>query len=129
MVPFLRALHVTLPKVCGQIDKQVSIDFVTACINALDCASSNHFGSLSFPALGMDGVHNVSATVCANTLLQCIEKYCLEKHTTLHMIRIVITQDLSSALLSSLVPRPIPSFSMLHAEKRVTLKSWEWAWG
>ena len=26
----------------------------------------------------------------------------------------------------SLVPRPIPSFSMLHA---VTLKSWEWAWG
>ena len=25
----------------------------------------------------------------------------------------------------SLIHRPIPSFSMLHAE---TLKSWEWAW-
>ena len=27
---------------------------------------------------------------------------------------------------TSLVPRPIPSSSMLHAEKRVTLKNWEW---
>ena len=34
---------------------------------------------------------------------------------------------------TSLIPRPIPRFSMLHAEKHAekhaTLKSWEWAWG
>ena len=109
--PSRKALHVSLPKMCGQIDKQATVDFVAACINALDCASSNQFGSLSFPALGMDGVHNVSATVCGNSLLQCIEKYCLEKHTTLHTIRIVITQILSSALLSSFDEH---SFEALH---------------
>ena len=26
----------------------------------------------------------------------------------------------------SLVPGPLPVFSMLHAEKRATLKNWEW---
>ena len=29
------------------------------------------------------------------------------------------------------IPRPIPSFSVLHTAKQehATLKSWEWAWG
>ena len=30
---------------------------------------------------------------------------------------------------SSIRCRPIPSFSMIHAEKWETLKSWKWAWG
>ena len=97
--PSRKALHVVLPIRCEQVEKQV--DFVTACSKALECASSNQFGSLSFPALGVDNVHNVSPTLCVNTLLYCIDKHCLEKHTaTLHTIRIVITQDLHSAFLS-----------------------------
>ena len=96
--PSNKALHVSLPKRHEQVEKQASVDFIAACIkNTLDCASSNRFGSLSFPALGMDGVHNVSIF---NTLLDCVDKYCEEKNTTLHTIRIVITKELSSAFLS-----------------------------
>ena len=73
---------------------------MTACANALDCASSNQLGSLSFPALGVDGVHKVSASVCINTLLYCIDKYyCRKEDAMLHTIRIVITPDLRSTFL------------------------------
>ena len=134
--PSRKALHVALPKMHGQVDKQAVVDFVTVCVNALDCASSNQFGSLSFPALGMDGVHNVSATVCANAMLQCIEEFRLEKQTTLHTIRIVITQGLSSIFLTSFDEH---SFKALHqcespssADNSATAASspstYEWYW-
>ena len=99
--PSRKALHVALPKRCEQVDNPVPVDFVAACIRVLNCASSNQFGSLSFPALGVDGVHNISAFTCVNTLLYCIDKYCQEKDTVLHTIHFVITQDLSSVFLSS----------------------------
>lgn len=97
--PSTKALHVLLPKRCQQVEKQV--DFVTACSTTLECASSNHFGSLSFPALGVDDVHKISTTLCINTLLFCVDKHCLEsQETTLHTVRIVITQDLVSSFLN-----------------------------
>ena len=93
--PSKKALYVHLPKRCQQLD------FVAACTKTLNRASFNEFGSLSFPALGVDGIHNVSSTLCVNTLLSCIDKHCLEnKSSTLHTIRIVITQDLHSTFLS-----------------------------
>ena len=99
--PSRKALHVALPKRCEQVEDPVPVDLVTACISALDCASSKHFGSLSFPALGVDGVYNVSAFACVNTLLYCVDRYCQEKDTTLHTIRLVITQELSGVFLCS----------------------------
>ena len=99
--PLRKVLHVALPKRCEQVDNPVPVDFVAACIRVLNCASSNQFGSLSFPALGVDGVHNISAFACVNTLLYCIDQYCQEKDTVLHTIRFVITQGLSSVFLSS----------------------------
>ena len=99
--PSRKALHVILPKRHGLAEKEASVDFVAVCVNVLDCATNNHFGSLSFPALGVDSVHDVSGSEAANTLLYCIDKYyCQRKDATLHTIRIVITKDLSSAFLS-----------------------------
>jgi O-acetyl-ADP-ribose deacetylase (regulator of RNase III) len=116
--PSRKALHVALPKRRGLVEKQACVDFVAACVNALDCATNNHFGSLSFPALGVDSVHNVSGSVCANTLLYSIDKYyCQDKSATLHTIRIVVTQDLSSAFLSCFDEH---SFENLYQNERST---------
>ena len=105
--PSRKALHVALPKRHGMEEKEPSVDFVTVCVNALDCAINNDFGSLSFPALGVDSVHNISGSVAANTLLYCIDKhYYQKKDATLHTIRIVITQDLSSTFLSCFDEHP-----------------------
>ena len=94
-----KALHVLLPKSCVQVEEQV--DFVTACSKALDYASSNNFGTLSIPALGVRDVHDISSTLCANTLLYCVDKHCLNGNkTTLHTIRIVITKDLNDIFIS-----------------------------
>ena len=41
-------------------------------------------------------------------------------------VHVHVNTDSGDGMETSLVPRPIPSFSMLHVE---TLKSWEWAWG
>jgi hypothetical protein len=134
--PSRKALHVALPKSHGLVDKQASVDFLAACVNALDCATNNRFGSLSFPALGVDGVHNVSGSVCANTLLYCIDKYyCQEKDATLHTIRIVITQDLSRVFLSCFNER---SFETLYLSEPCTSSAagfstsspprYEWYW-
>jgi hypothetical protein len=116
--PSRKALHVALPKRRGLVEKQACVDFVAVCVNALDCATNNRFGSLSFPALGVDGVHNISGSVCADTLLYCVDKYyCQEKDATLHTIRIVIKQDLSSAFLSCFDEH---SFDNLHQSEHST---------
>ena len=44
---------------------------------------------------------------------------------------LAVNPVVSRYIRHSLVPRPIPSFSMLYVKKRerATLKHWEWAWG
>ena len=93
--PSRKALYVLLPK--GYTN-----DYDVACSKTINCASSHNFGSLSFPALGVDDVHKVPPTVCIETLLHCIDDHCLDiEETTLHTVRIVITQDLFCTFLSS----------------------------
>ena len=97
--PSKKSLHVLLPRNCERVEKQ--FDFTVACSKIISCALTNQFGSLSFPALGVDEVHHVPPTVCIETLLNCVDNHCLyQDDTTLHTVRIVITQDLVSTFLS-----------------------------
>ena len=55
----------------------------------------------------------------------CIANNTMDKHTN-H------TDLVDTQFQISLIPRPIPTFSMLHADEVfqcATLKSWEWTWG
>ena len=135
--PSRKALHVTLPRRHGLAEKEASVDFVAVCVNTLDCATNNHFGSLSFPALGVDSVHNISGSVAANTLLYCVDKYyCQIKDATLHTIRIVITQDLRSTFLSCFdehsfeasVHQSKPSPSSAAGISASSPPKYEWYW-
>ena len=131
--PSSKALHLLLPKNCKQVD------LLTAYSKVLDYASANQFGSLSFPALGVDDVHRVSTMLCVNTLLQCVDEHCLKtEETTLHTIRVVITQDSSSTFLScfdkytfSTLPRSEttqPSSDGAKHLLKVSSPQYEWYW-
>ena len=127
--PSKKILYFLLPVSCEQAD------LLTACSKVLDYASRNQFDSLSFPALGVD-VHRISTTLCINTLLQCVDQHCLNKEdTTLHTIRVVITQDSSSTFLSCFDKY---TFSTLLASEplsdsakqllKVSSPQYEWYW-
>ena len=128
-----KALRLLLPKNCEQVD------LLTVCSKVLDYASTNQFGSLSFPALGVDDVHRVSAMLCVNTLLQCVDEHCLKtEETTLHTIRVVITQDSRSTFLScfdkytfSTLPQRETTQSSSNSAKqllKVSSPHYEWYW-
>ena len=63
--PSRKTLYLVLPASCEQVD------LLTACSKVLGYASSNQFGSLSFPAPGVDDIHRISTTLCINTFNYC----------------------------------------------------------
>ena len=71
--PSKAVFHVILPT---GMNPSHDKDYVLACWSCIQKAISKGLNSLSFPMLGVDEQHSISATLCISSLLHCIDHLC-----------------------------------------------------
>ena len=85
------AFHVVLPT---GMNPSHDKDYVLACWSCIQEAISKGLNSLSFPMLGVDEEHNISATFCIAILLRCIDRLCGQlQETSINTLCIVISDE------------------------------------